>query len=284
MEYSNPEIPENINTTKEHPLKEFFILSGGIIGSIFVVVLVLSLLAETLAARIPFSMEQKIATRFVDEPENDSATQQYLQTLVEEISQQMALPEEMQITLHYVDNDVENAFATLGGHIFIHRGLMEIMPHENALSMVIAHEIAHVQHRHPLIAMGRGVVIGLFLATVTGLSGDRIVGSIIGNAGTLTARGFSREQEREADHTALAAIYKHYGHVSGASDLFKALLKIDETSLLPLPQFLSTHPLSTERVDTIEQYARQNNWSTVATITALSDKAMHSQMNTENME
>ena len=284
MEYSNPKIPENINTTKEHPLKEFFILSGGIIGSIFVVVLVLSLLAETLAARIPFSMEQKIATRFVDEPENDSATQQYLQTLVEEISQQMALPEEMQITLHYVDNDVENAFATLGGHIFIHRGLMEIMPHENALSMVIAHEIAHVQHRHPLIAMGRGVVIGLFLATVTGLSGDRIVGSIIGNASTLTALGFSREQEREADHTALAAIYKQYGHVSGASDLFKALLKIDETSLLPLPQFLSTHPLSTERVDTIEQYARQNNWSTVATITALSDKAVHSQMSTENMK
>ena len=55
MEYSNPEIPENINTTKEHPLKEFFILSGGIIGCIVVAVLVLSLLAETLAARIPFS-------------------------------------------------------------------------------------------------------------------------------------------------------------------------------------------------------------------------------------
>ena len=284
MEYSNPKIPENINTTEEHPLKEFFILSGGIIGCIVVVVLVLSLLAETLAARIPFSMEQEIATRFVDEPKNDSATQQYLQTLVEEISQQMALPEEIQIILHYVDNDVENAFATLGGHIFIHRGLMEIMPHENALSMVIAHEIAHVQHRHPLIAMGRGVVIGLFLATVTGLSGDRVVGSIIGNAGTLTVLGFSREQEREADYTALAAVQKHYGHVSGASDLFKALLNIEESGLLQIPQFLSTHPLSTDRIDTIEQYARQNNWSTDATTTALSDKAMHSQMSTENME
>jgi predicted Zn-dependent protease len=272
MEYSNPEIPEGINTTKEHPLIEFAILSVGIIGGIILVVLTLSLLAEALAPRIPFSMEQDLAAKFIDEAATGSETERYLQSLVGQISQQMTLPEEMQITLHYVDDEVENAFATLGGHIYIHRGLLEIMPNENALSMVIAHEIAHVQHRHPVIAMGRGVVIGLFLAAITGMNGDRFVGGIVNKAGMITVLGFSREQEREADHTALAAVQKHYGHVNGASDLFKALLNIEESSLLQVPQFLNTHPLNTDRIEALEQYAQENGWSIDALTIALPDE------------
>lgn len=282
MEYSNPEIPEGINTTKEHPLKEFAILSGGIIGGVILVVLIVALLAESLAPRIPFSMEQELAGKFIDAPEIDSVAQRYLHTLVDDISQEMLLPENMQITLHYVDDEVENAFATLGGHIFIHRGLLDIMPNENALSMVIAHEIAHVQHRHPLIAMGRGVVIGLFLAAVTGFSGDRLVGGIVNNAGVITVLGFSREQEREADYTALAAVHKHYGHVSGASDLFRSLLNVEENSMLRTPLFLSTHPLSMDRIKAIEQIALANGWATDTVTTALPAELRQSQMNSES--
>lgn len=284
MEFSNPEIPEGINTTKEHPLKEFAILSGGIIGGVVLVVLIVALLAESLAPRIPFSMEQELAGKFIEVPEIDSATQRYLQTLVDDISQQMLLPDNMQITLHYVDDEVENAFATLGGHIFIHRGLLDIMPNENALSMVIAHEIAHVQHRHPLIAMGRGVVIGLFLAAVTGFSGDRLVSGIVSNAGVITVLGFSREQEREADHTALVAVQKHYGHVSGASDLFRSLLNVEENSMLRTPLFLSTHPLSMDRIKTIEQMTLENGWATDAATTALPDALRHGRLITESAE
>jgi predicted Zn-dependent protease len=270
MQYSNPEIPEGINTTKEHPLKEFAILGGGIIGIIVLVVLTLSLLAELLAPRIPFSMEQELAAKFIDKTEIDSNEELYIQSLADKLGRQMILPEDMSVTLHYVDDDVQNAFATLGGHIYIHRGLLEIMPNENALSMVIAHEIAHVLHRHPVIAMGRGVVIGLFLAAITGVSGDRFVGGLVNNAGVITVLGFSREQEREADQTALAAVEKHYGHVNGASDLFKAMLQLEENQILQAPQFVNTHPLSTERITTIEQYAAENSWSIDAKTTPLS--------------
>ena len=261
MDYSNPEIPEGINTTEEHPLKEFAILSAGIIGIIAIVVLVLSLLAELLAPHIPFAMEQKLSSKVISIDKHQSDEEIYLASLVEKMSAQIALPDEMQISIHYVDDEVENAFATLGGHILIHRGLLEIMPNENALSMVIAHEIAHIQHRHPLIAMGRGVVVGLFLATLTGISGDRLVSGIVNKAGVITVLGFSREQEREADLTALTAIEKHYGHVNGASDLFKVLLDIEKQQLVQAPQFMNTHPLSTGRIDSLEHYAQVNDWS-----------------------
>jgi beta-barrel assembly-enhancing protease len=269
MEFSNPEIPEGINTTDEHPLKEFAILSGGIIGTIIIVVLLLALLAELLAPYVPFYTEQQLAAKFIETTEPDSEIEQYLQGLVDDISEKMDLGDDMQIIMHYVEDEVENAFATLGGHIFIHRGLLEIMPNENALCMVIAHEIAHVQHRHPLIAMGRGVVIGLFLATLTGMSGDRFVGTIVNHAGIITVLNFSREQESESDHTALAAVEKRYGHVSGAADLFRALLTLEESRLMQVPLFLSTHPLSSERIQAIEKYALENGWPLDKSTTAL---------------
>ena len=283
MEFSNPEIPEGINTTNEHSLKEFAILTGGIIGCVIIIVLILAFLAEFLAPYIPFSMERELAAKFIEKSEIESDTQRYLQTLTDNISQQMDLPDDAQITLHYVDDDIENAFASLGGHIYIHRGLMDIMPNENALSMVIAHEIAHVQHRHPLIAMGRGVVIGLFLATITGMSGDRFVGGTIRNAGVITVLSFSRNQEREADHTALAAVQKYYGHVSGASDLFKALLKTEESSLIKTPQFLNTHPLSQERIDDLVDYAREQEWSLREAKTDFSHKLNKEKLDTEDI-
>jgi predicted Zn-dependent protease len=41
-----------------------------------------------------------------------------------------------------------NAFGTIGGHIFICRGLLEALPSEDAVAAVLAHEIAHIQLRH----------------------------------------------------------------------------------------------------------------------------------------
>ena len=40
------------------------------------------------------------------------------------------------------------AFASPGGHIFISRGLIACASSEDALAAVIAHEVAHIQHRH----------------------------------------------------------------------------------------------------------------------------------------
>ena len=112
MEFSNPEIPEGINTTNEHSLKEFAILTGGIIGCVIIIVLILAFLAEFLAPYIPFSMERELAAKFIEKSEIESDTQRYLQTLTDNISQQMDLPDDAQITLHYVDDDIENAFAS----------------------------------------------------------------------------------------------------------------------------------------------------------------------------
>ncbi|MFQ5661307.1 MAG: M48 family metallopeptidase [Gammaproteobacteria bacterium] len=269
MRYSNPEIPEGINVSKRHPLKEFIILTSGVIGCIFIVVFILSLMAEKLAVHVPFSTEREMTSSFMERYKSDGKMQTYLQTMADGLAADMNLPEDMSITVHYVDDNVKNAYATLGGHIFIHQGLIGIIPNENALAMVLAHEIAHIKHRHPIIAMGRGVVLGLLFSAISGISSNKIVGDAVNSAGMIAVMNFSRDQEREADKTGIIAVAKYYGHVAGALDLFRALLKYEGKNRLSVPAFLSTHPLDKERIAGLTRYAKEHGWQMDREVRAL---------------
>lgn len=277
MEYSNPKIPEGINTTAEHPLKEFFILSVGVLGLIFIAVIILSLAAETLAVYVPFETEQDLIpemwTQIEPEIESETSkqTREYMQSLSNRLAVPMQLPEKMEITVHYVEEDIVNAFATIGGHVFIYQGLLDELHSENALAMVIAHEMAHVYHRHPIIAMGRGVVIGLLLSAISGASSDLFVGQVVNETGLIAMLTFNRDQEREADITALDAVNGMYHHVAGTNDLFKALMQAHDPDDLEPPVFLSTHPLTQERIDDLKKYAREKGWVTDTELTPIPD-------------
>ncbi|MCG8488419.1 MAG: M48 family metallopeptidase [Candidatus Thiodiazotropha sp.] len=260
MKYSNPQIPEGINTSKQHPLKEFFMLTAGVLGLIVAAVLLLGFFADKLAHHIPFEVELKIASKELLEASEPGPMQSYLEGLTERIVSAQALPEEMPITVHYVDDDTVNAFATLGGHIYMFRGLVEQLPNENALVMVLAHEIAHIKHRHPIRSLGRGVIIGLALSMLSGTMGDMMANQIVSNTGMVTSLTFSRDQERESDKTALETLMALYGNVVGADQLFKVLQEAG--GAMEVPEFFSTHPLSEKRIQHIHAFGRELSPST----------------------
>jgi len=259
MDYSNPEIPEGINVSKKHPLKDFLILSGGVFGTLFLAVVILALLAEKLAVYIPFEIEQKLVSGHEIENGLHAETSRYLQNISDRLAKHMDVPEEIHFSVHYIDTPVKNAYATLGGNIYIYQGIIDLLPHENALAMIIAHEMGHILHRHPVIALGRGVVIGLLLSAVSGLSSEYFAGQVVNSAGMITLLNFTRSQELQADRTALAAVAAEYGHVNGADELFRSLMDIDDENSSEPPRFLSTHPLTKDRIGYIHEYARDNN-------------------------
>ncbi|KPK12424.1 MAG: hypothetical protein AMJ68_01935 [Acidithiobacillales bacterium SG8_45] len=267
MEYSNPEIPEGINTSKEHPLKEFVLLSAGVLGLIFAVVLILGVLADKLAPYIPFTVEQSIAGDRFAESDPDLPINKYLNELASRVVAVEGLPDGMTITVHYVDDDTVNAFATLGGNILMFRGLLEQLDNENALAMVMAHEVAHVKHRHPIRSAGRGVVIGLALSMVSSSLGNAMVDTVLGQAGQVTVLSFSRDHEKESDQTALLALVKMYGHVEGATDLFEILKHQEKFSVNP--EFYSSHPLTDNRLKKIAEFSEGLNLSEAGKKTGL---------------
>ncbi|MCP3869981.1 MAG: M48 family metalloprotease [Gammaproteobacteria bacterium] len=218
---------------------------------------VLGLAADYLVTKVPFSYEQDLAENLVPVESSGGELPDYLQELTRRLVEVMALPAGMTVRIHYVNDPTVNAFATLGGHLVINRGLLERLPNENALAMVLAHEIAHAQLRHPLRSLGRGVVLAVVVSALSGAGGNTLINDIVGGSGILTALSFSRDQEQAADILGLNALIALYGHCSGSRELFQLLLEEEKNTSLGAPpvEFLRTHPLGEERIEVIDSFA-----------------------------
>ncbi len=260
MDYENHRVPEGINVSPDHPLKEFFVLALAVISGTVLLVVILSMLTERLVVYIPFETEMSLARQLSDtrwitneriSPQNRKI-ERWLQDLGEDLSKAQHLPENYQLHFHYDTAPTVNAFATLGGHIVVYCGLLKTMPDENALAMILAHEIAHVKHRDPLISLGRGVTISLALASMAGFSDTSIIKSMIGHTSKLTTLSFNRRMESAADDEALQTLLDHYGHTQEAEYFFSTLSKKNDG--ISLPEFLKTHPIDEKRIQHIEAF------------------------------
>lgn len=95
-----------------------------------------------------------------------------------------------------------NALAFPAGTIVVTDGLLDLIEDDDQVAAVLAHEIAHVHHRHGLYGLYRSAGIGgllLFLGgDLNALVEDMIIqGSVLSNLAT------SRSMESEADATAV---------------------------------------------------------------------------------
>ena len=224
-------------------------------GAVVIFVL-LGLLAERLVKLLPFETERALAPFSAAEalPAPQEQLRHYLQQLTERLAAAGRLPPEWVVTVHYRDEPVVNAYAAPGGHIFLYRGLLEQLPSENALALLLSHELAHVHHRDPLVALGRGVALGVVLASVMASGNDWIAHHLLGDIGTLTAFQFSRSQETAAAAAALAAVFRYYGHVNGAGQLFEVLQRKVSSGHTPL--LFRTHPMTSARSAAVADFAR----------------------------
>lgn len=257
MQYSNPKIPEGINTSKEHPLKEFFILTTGAVAVIVLIAVLLSYFGGTVARLIPFEMERDWTQGVVEDTKERSELEQYLDSVSDRVARSMQLEDEFKINLRYSSGETINGFATLGGNIILFKGLLELLPSEDALAMLIAHEMAHIKHRDPIVSFGRSVSVQAGLAILLGNTDA----SILGSAGIFTILHFSREMETEADIKAFAVIADMYGHVGGASDLFGLIADVmKREGMSEQPAIFSSHPLDDMRMKTMQNMAEQNGW------------------------
>lgn len=263
MRLENRRPAEGINASHENPLKEFAWLAAGSVALLVAVVAALAFAAEWVAPRIPYRYEARLAQRFdlAPAPESGEArrAQAELQALADRLAARMALPAGMQVRVGYREEGIVNAYATLGGRTVFFRGLLARLDSEDALAMVMAHELAHLKLRHPAAALGRGVAVGIVLSVLSADLGRGAAGAL-GHAGLLTVFSFNREQERAADEEALHVLAAEYGHVGGAIDLFGAFarLPVARREDVAAIEFLRTHPLTASRIAAVGEWAERN--------------------------
>jgi len=155
---------------------------------------------------------------------------------------------EIAYNLTVLESDVVNAFAAPGGRIFLTTGLLrEIANDIDALANVLGHEVAHVEHKHGMSAVARQLGLGLLLQFFFGQSDD-VVQQVAAFIMELTRLGWSREQEHDSDalgqELAAAAGYDPQGMVR----FFERLSELQGQEIAFL-EFLSTHPLTSDRIE-----------------------------------
>lgn len=153
-------------------------------------------------------------------------------------------------TLHVLDSETINAFAAPGGYIFLTTGLLRHVGDDpDALANVLGHEVAHVEHKHGIHTLGRNLGLDTLMQLVFGqrAAEDEVWQVIAGVSVRLMQLGWSRSQEYASDdlgqRLAADAGYDPEGMVR-----FFHVLRQLEGEETPLLQFLSTHPLTSERM------------------------------------
>jgi beta-barrel assembly-enhancing protease len=180
---------------------------------------------------------------------NDAAVLRYVNNLGRSIAQHGG--RNLPYNFYVVNATQVNAFAVPGGHIYLNRGLIERARNESELAGVLAHEIAHVEHRHGIDQMERAQGANLALTAAYVLMGRAPSGveeTLIGVGGNLYFARHSREAENEADATAVNLLVRTGINPNGLPSFFNVLLAEQRRQPGAVEQWFSTHPLTTDRV------------------------------------
>lgn len=168
-------------------------------------------------------------------------------------------------TFRVVENSSVNAFATVGGFVYITTGLMRAADNEAQLAGVIGHEIGHITGRH-LIEQMKNDAIYSGIANIAGINQNQLAALGVELA---LRRPRSREDEFDADRRGLLYMGKS-GYAQSAVPVFMAKLQGQASR----PDFLSTHPAPADRV----QRLRQNIDPAYANGTGLDNAAYQSRL------
>ena len=99
--------------------------------------------------------------------------------------------QQIEYTFTIIDDKTVNAFAHLGGFVYVNTGLLAAVRNDDELRFIIGHEIAHVDRRH--------CVKSMTVAVKVGQSGGDLAGVIAALAYQAIAVGYSEEFELDSD-------------------------------------------------------------------------------------
>ncbi|PSB02524.1 M48 family metallopeptidase [Merismopedia glauca] len=148
-------------------------------------------------------------------------------------------------TFQVVDDSAINAFATMGGYVYIHTGTIAAADNEAQLASVIAHEIGHIGGRHSIKQM-KQALLAQGVTQILGVDSNKAVQIGVELA---LKRPHSRRDEYDADVRGLKTLKRTGYAPSGMVGFMKKLLNSGGGT----PTFLSTHPGTQDRIEALQE-------------------------------
>jgi predicted Zn-dependent protease len=156
-----------------------------------------------------------------------------------------------------IDSKDVNAFSIPGGHIYIYKGLLDLLTSDDELAAVLGHETAHAAHHHVMEMthqankMTSQLALGALAAVLAHIPlndiGNLATGAEYTQAAILNNH-FSEEAEEDADHTGMIYMMKAGYNPVGMLAMLQRLKQVEDESPDVELGFLRDHPLTSQRV------------------------------------
>ena len=233
----------------------FFVICGAILWLGMVAV---GLMVRSIVAKVPPAMEEAVGKESLDELKleldfvEDSPAAENLAAIAKPLLD--VLPRGQHWKFYIVEEKSPNAFALPGGHIVVTSGLLALADRPEEVLGVVAHELAHVMHKHgfrkQIASAGPILVFQIFLSGKS--SGLAILG---GGSALLVNQSFSQEFEKEADDAGWKYLVAANLDPRGMIEMFRKLQKAEaaQKNLALLPKVFASHPDVDKRIGLLEE-------------------------------
>ena len=158
------------------------------------------------------------------------------------------------------DDKTLNAWCMPGGKIAVYSGILKVTKNKDGLANVMGHEIAHAVAKHSVERASASLALNVGV-TVADIFTGGIIGRTRNTVGKTTGvdilqvgifNPFTRSQETEADYLGLVFCSMTGYNLYEGAELWKRMR--EENKGKEIPQFLSTHPSSTNRIRQIRSW------------------------------
>jgi predicted Zn-dependent protease len=169
-------------------------------------------------------------------------------------------------TFFVVKDPSINAFAAPGGFIGVHTGLILTTEAESELAAVLAHEVAHITQKHMARTYESAkkqqltTAVALLAAILIGQNVDQLTEAAIATSVAANAQlqiNFTRANEQEADYIGISTLANAGFDPQGMPSFFERMQKASKLYGTALPEFLSTHPVTVNRIAESRNRARE---------------------------
>lgn len=168
------------------------------------------------------------------------------------------------------DAGMINAFSLPGGHVYIGKGMLDLMTSEDELANVLGHEVEHIDHYH----CAERVQLEARLRHLG------VVGALVQIPFEVWEAGYNKDEEFEADREgtrlAVGAGYSPYGAVT-MFEKFSRLheeyviharspeQELSQLAIQSLSGYFRSHPQPSERLAQVNKLLAQEHWQSRTT-------------------
>ena len=190
---------------------------------------------------------------------NDPELQRYVESVGMKLARASQRPN---LPWHFavVDEPAINAFALPGGYIYLTRGILPFLDSEAELAGVLGHEIGHVTARHSAQQYTKATTAGVGVTLLSIFVPEaRPFQNLTETALGVLFLKYGRDDELQADRLGVDYTAQTGWNPAGVGGMLRTLARLDEAngSRRGVPNWLSTHPAPTDRVEKVQSYIAQ---------------------------